>query len=1106
MANVFLDLPLPAGNGGGAPIDTSSLGREKTVTIQGTFTDPNTGKGPSISVQVSMDGVVWAGIFNWSAPAKKKFEVAARFMRTFVQDFDPLIPMAANVDVAADDIGALFAVLPVTPVAGIGAVINTSLLGTFKTVVVEGNFSGSVHIDISEDGIDWAECFTFTRPGALKSKEFTAQFMRTRRSGVDLQVPGSATASVGGINDATAGGGAAGAGVGASLMYQPGGGAIGPAVFSDWNALYAQLLVLRAASVGDLPVRVAIDDNFVTPAVIPAGVFDMSNVRLVPAIDPPASGITFLHLSEGTFLPNLRHIGDGSATLIVRNAATTTVPISISGAYEAFYNQGAFIECLAGATPMIDVTGMGPGGFLFVATSDFGGWGQNPGGGRPVIDMNVAGTTLFTNSTNGGYWRNSISGVAGAAAIHQGGTKLWQLQEQPNFLGSESVFNLSGLLGPSREMGPNVGNSFTNPAVAAVGNLRNRDAINYYDVSGGAIVQSLKTIGNLSDGKSAGNQMTFVEVSGNAGLSLVAPAGQTLNGVVAGSFNVPAGGSVLISNDGVDAYNVMGVYDPADAAADGQVVYQPFTPAAGPVAFDSWPALMTQLTLMKAANNGTGQYTISFRDAGAAPFTPMFIPAGGPYPMEGVTWDGRLSPRGANTHISDGATFTGLRTFTDGMFVRNLNTVTPADDSIGSGAGGIGSASVEVRRSCDIAGNAGGAPMWGSGNLLPGDFILCRVETNSNLGNNSPGTIFSVPDGVSLILVADYGEPLEPTRSDLLVGTAGAVLLQRYPGSFSVKKSNPLWLGTNLHFYIQPSSLQPNPYRLAPAVAPVSASWGQAVRLDASGGAIVQPLASISGSVTGSPGGQISIVETSGTAGVTVTPGAGDTINGAVTPIAVPAGGGVLLQSDGVSNWDLVASHNPADDASSSNALIYRPGSGLAGPVIFDTWLALMNQLELMRVVSNDGGKYTVQVDDQVVSPAVIPVAAPVAGAPTAAFTGPVGSTMTLTDGGATFTFSPDGRFVTIAGATSPANDGVFPVTGVPSPTTVEYTNAAGVAEAAGGADQRRPVLPGRSARDNPLCRRSHLSRASTYFRNTVSLRSVDGDVASTKHRLWCWL
>jgi hypothetical protein len=326
MANVFLDLPLPAGNGGGAPIDTSSLGREKTVTIQGTFTDPNTGKGPSISVQVSMDGVVWAGIFNWSAPAKKKFEVAARFMRTFVQDFDPLIPMAANVDVAADDIGALFAVLPVTPVAGIGAVINTALLGTFKTVVVEGNFSGSVHIDISEDGVDWAECMTFTRPGALKSKEFTAQFMRTRRTLVNTQVPGTATASVGGINDATGATASSTSGPGGTLVYQEGGAFTGPAIFNNWDALYTQLQSLRAANNTGTKYKIGIDSTFASGAdggcdiAASATIYDLAECELT-SYNPPVGTGAVLNFLDGAHVINLRHVSDG---LLLQNFNVTT--------------------------------------------------------------------------------------------------------------------------------------------------------------------------------------------------------------------------------------------------------------------------------------------------------------------------------------------------------------------------------------------------------------------------------------------------------------------------------------------------------------------------------------------------------------------------------------------------------------------------------------------------------------------------------------------------------------------------------------------------------------------------------------------------------------
>lgn len=72
-------------------------------------------------------------------------------------------------------------------------------------------------------------------------------------------------------------------------------------------------------------------------------------------------------------------------------------------------------------------------------------------------------------------------------------------------------------------------------------------------------------------------------------------------------------------------------------------------------------------------------------------------------------------------------------------------------------------------------------------------------------------------------------------------------------------------------------------------------------------------------------------------------------------------------------------------------------------------------------------------------------------GSPDAAFTFS-SPTVTLTDSGAAFTASLIGNFITIAGATSGGNNGTFVVTGVPSGTTIEYENAAGVAEAQGSA------------------------------------------------------
>lgn len=58
---------------------------------------------------------------------------------------------------------------------------------------------------------------------------------------------------------------------------------------------------------------------------------------------------------------------------------------------------------------------------------------------------------------------------------------------------------------------------------------------------------------------------------------------------------------------------------------------------------------------------------------------------------------------------------------------------------------------------------------------------------------------------------------------------------------------------------------------------------------------------------------------------------------------------------------------------------------------------------------------------------------------------------VTLTDAGATFTANDVGRFITIAGATSPGNNGTFLIEQFVDANNIKYTNASGVTEAFAG-------------------------------------------------------
>lgn len=78
------------------------------------------------------------------------------------------------------------------------------------------------------------------------------------------------------------------------------------------------------------------------------------------------------------------------------------------------------------------------------------------------------------------------------------------------------------------------------------------------------------------------------------------------------------------------------------------------------------------------------------------------------------------------------------------------------------------------------------------------------------------------------------------------------------------------------------------------------------------------------------------------------------------------------------------------------------------------------------------------------------------------------GNDVTLTDAGGAFVAADIGRMITIAGATTAANNGTFAITAQPTATSVTFVNAAGVAEAYPGAYSVAGGGPGLA--DSPTC------------------------------------
>ena len=538
MANVFLDLPVPVADGVGAAIDTSTLGKTRTFTIQGDL------DGASITVEISNDGGVdFVPLLSFAAGGKKTVKVAAQFTRVRVVGSGGAV--AANCDVGSNDVGGQFLNLPATAGDGTGAPVDVSALGTFNTAIVTGDFTGQIELQISEDGVDWTTCFTFTAPDQ-KSKAFVAQFMRTVRSQSNLATPGTAEVDIGAINDTGGGGGGAAGGGSACLVFQPGGGGVGPVVFDTWAGVVAQLAALKAAAGGpEGCYEIQIDDSVVTPAVIPAGgPYDLTDTALIGASDR----LAVCDVADGASFTGLRTF---RGNLTVNNLNTVTSPVADLLSGDTLTFDDANVECAVGAVPFFTTPLIGGGGLLFASFENGGQIGL--GTAVPVIDLAVAGSIFIPVNRIGGIQRGSLSSIAGSLILVQvisRGAILGAPSSFPAVLGTISI-SVSASAPPS-----NVFGSFSAPVAAPQSLVGNDHA--YYDASAVLISQTLPVIDAAAGFNLAGQIIQMFEVSGapTAGLEAVPAVGDTINGVAA-AYRVPAGGNIILVSDGIDNWTVV---------------------------------------------------------------------------------------------------------------------------------------------------------------------------------------------------------------------------------------------------------------------------------------------------------------------------------------------------------------------------------------------------------------------------------------------------------------------------------------------------------------------------------------------------------------------
>lgn len=208
MANIFVNLVVPSSNAAGAAVDVSAMGQTKSIVMGGSLVG-------SVNVEYATDGAgtVWAPLTTFQGPGSITIDVAAHWMRAVTSNYKS---GTANCDVGGSDAGTSFVQIVAPAASGAGTPVAIDTLPLFKTVVVSGPFTGSLTLEVSEDGADYAQAMTFYRGGA-QSASFFGAFARIRRNDV-----------AGGVTP-TVWMGAANAGGGGALGPTGPGGVTGPA-------------------------------------------------------------------------------------------------------------------------------------------------------------------------------------------------------------------------------------------------------------------------------------------------------------------------------------------------------------------------------------------------------------------------------------------------------------------------------------------------------------------------------------------------------------------------------------------------------------------------------------------------------------------------------------------------------------------------------------------------------------------------------------------------------------------------------------------------------------------------------------------------------------
>jgi len=183
------------------------------------------------------------------------------------------------------------------------------------------------------------------------------------------------------------GGGGGKSGTQYAFVYRPGGGASYENVYTDWPSLYAAISLVQG------PKLIQVDDSFVSPAVVPAGTYDLSAVTFASVANYNDNrGTAALQFASGV------HLTWGTLAfefVDVTCEATTDMYVVPQGVESNLFLIGTSIQC-QGAGRFVSVSSAGSGGFLIVFARQYSVLGD---GTNAVIGMGTGLGTLDGQSS-----------------------------------------------------------------------------------------------------------------------------------------------------------------------------------------------------------------------------------------------------------------------------------------------------------------------------------------------------------------------------------------------------------------------------------------------------------------------------------------------------------------------------------------------------------------------------------------------------------------------------------------------------------------------------------------------------------------------------------